>query len=249
MRSSSPTTVVEAKKQGTTTEIREIAKPAARRDSIASRCVKRPRATAAAALLTALGVAAAVVAVTVDWTDGAAAATTTAAAPNTTCGGADLLVEEATLRASVRTEWLLNLDPCAVDESCFAGLGNRRVLRFSTLVANIGCQDYIVGAPASGAGWSWHACHQHWHYINYAQYQLQPLCGDSDPVAGHKNGWCVFDAGVYGPPAGQTCGRGSVGCLNTQFSQGISAGCYDVYPANLQCQWGAHGEFELSGGT
>ena len=46
-------------------------------------------------------------------------------------------------------------------------------------------------------GWSWHTCHQHWHYDNYAHYALRKLCTNEDvawedrPVVGHKNGWCV----------------------------------------------------------
>ena len=46
-------------------------------------------------------------------------------------------------------------------------------------------------------GWSWHSCHQHWHYDNYAHYALRNLCTDDTvawedrPVVGHKNGWCV----------------------------------------------------------
>ena len=46
-------------------------------------------------------------------------------------------------------------------------------------------------------GWSWHDCHQHWHYDNYAHYALRNLCTNEDvawedrPVVGHKNGWCV----------------------------------------------------------
>ena len=48
-------------------------------------------------------------------------------------------------------------------------------------------------------GWSWHNCHQHWHYDNYAHYALRALCNDSTvawedrPVVGHKNGWCAIN--------------------------------------------------------
>lgn len=162
------------------------------------------------------------------------------APPWAPCGTSDLVVEEAALRNSVYAQWLVNQDPCAVDESCFTGIGERRVLRFSTLIANIGCADYIVGAPALSAGWSWHECHAHWHYINYANYQLQDICLANATIAGHKNGWCVFDAGSYGDhtwPTQRSCDRGSRGCSSTSFVQGISAGCFDVYPAHLRCQW------------
>ena len=51
---------------------------------------------------------------------------------------------------------------------------------------------------AYSQGWSWHECHQHWHYDNYAHYALRDLCSSSDvawedrPVVGHKNGWCAI---------------------------------------------------------
>ena len=50
---------------------------------------------------------------------------------------------------------------------------------------------------AYSQGWSWHECHQHWHYDNYAHYALRGLCSSGDvawedrPVVGHKNGWCA----------------------------------------------------------
>ena len=163
----------------------------------------------------------------------------------TTCvgPGADLIVLDSTIRSSMYTQWLWSADPCTVAENCFSGLGARRVLRFSTDIANIGCQDYVIGAPPSDTstserGWSWHACHNHWHYENYAHYWLQPLCSAHNhslehPVAaGHKNGWCVMDIGPHWPVS-----VGSRNCWRTCYSQGISAGCYDRYAHTLNCQW------------
>ena len=55
--------------------------------------------------------------------------------------------------------------------------------------------------------WSWHDCHQHWHYDNYAHYALRDLCTDKDvawkdrPVVGHKNGWCVARLSLNSPDA------------------------------------------------
>ena len=52
-------------------------------------------------------------------------------------------------------------------------------------------------------GWSWHDCHQHWHYDNYAHYALRGLCSSGDvawedrPVVGHKNGWCAILSIIY----------------------------------------------------
>lgn len=100
-------------------------------------------------------------------------------------------------------------------------------------------------------GWSWHECHQHWHYDNYAHYALRGLCSSGDvawedrPVVGHKNGWCVSDTDTYGPNAlgASRCvsqggpyeplGLYDFSCVN----MGISSGCSDVYASNLDCQW------------
>jgi len=105
---------------------------------------------------------------------------------------------------------------------------------------------------AFAQGWSWHSCHQHWHYDNYAHYALRGLCSSSGdvawedrPVVGHKNGWCVSDTNTYGveSAAFQRCtGQGGpyeplglydFSCVN----MGISSGCSDVYAHHLDCQW------------
>ena len=100
-------------------------------------------------------------------------------------------------------------------------------------------------------GWSWHDCHQHWHYDNYAHYALRDLCTDKDvawedrPVVGHKNGWCVSDTGTYG--GGTRCIAAGLTGDDPDFSRGmhgftcsnmgISPGCSDKYASYLDCQW------------
>jgi len=161
--------------------------------------------------------------------------------------GADLIVDVDALRNSLSSQFLTSQDPCTVAEGCFTGLGRRRVLRFDTTIANIGCEDYHIGSPpadtrVSGRGWNWHECHNHWHYENYAHYWIEPLCLaeqsiDHPVYAGHKNGWCVMDIGAYQdfyPPGGSP---GSPGCHRGCGNQGISAGCYDTYHSGLDCQW------------
>jgi len=114
-------------------------------------------------------------------------------------------------------------------------------------------------------GWSWHECHQHWHYDNYAHYALRDLCTDDTvafedrAVVGHKNGWCVADTNTYG--TGKVIhSDGNLGWQDrcyyyNQYSaqvqpnperglhgftctkMGISSGCSDEYAASLDCQW------------
>ena len=161
-------------------------------------------------------------------------------------------------------------DGCLVVEGCVGGPGERRVLRFATRIANVGCDDYHVGpaprnassaaeaaaivAATAAPGWSWHQCHKHWHYEDYARYSLRALCDGRElayedrPVLGRKNGWCVEDADGYAPlgdAAWLACAR-----KYTCEHMGISSGCFDEYAANLPCQWidvtdAADGEYWL----
>lgn len=58
-------------------------------------------------------------------------------------------------------------------ENCISGVGDRRLIRFTTFVANVGDQDCTVGSapecPAPGTvppdtgPWHFATCHQHWH--------------------------------------------------------------------------------------
>jgi len=98
-----------------------------------------------------------------------------------------------------------------------------------------------------GTGWSWHSCHEHWHYDNYAHYALRGLCTDETlawedrAVVGHKNGWCISDMGTYIPPedvaAGDIYSRDACGRKYSCAYMGITAGCYDVYHSTIDCQW------------
>ncbi|KAJ1549765.1 hypothetical protein HK096_010579 [Nowakowskiella sp. JEL0078] len=70
-------------------------------------------------------------------------------------------------------------DPCLINEKCIAGTGMRKVLRFGTKVHNIGTSDAILGVPpvnkndsANPTYWHWDECHKHWHFSEYANYQL-----------------------------------------------------------------------------
>eukprot|EP00094_Tigriopus_californicus_P014417 TCALIF_13989-PA protein Name:"Similar to Loxl2 Lysyl oxidase homolog 2 (Rattus norvegicus)" AED:0.18 eAED:0.30 QI:0/0/0/1/1/0.66/3/0/155 len=63
---------------------------------------------------------------------------------------------------------------CAMEENCLASeayrlqkhhsdyaLQTRRLLRFTTSIANVGTADFRPFIPKSQ--WDWHACHQHYH--------------------------------------------------------------------------------------
>jgi len=116
-----------------------------------------------------------------------------------------------------------------VNEGCLqSNVGTRQILRFTTYIANIGNQDYYIGAPsASNSQFTFDPCHNHYHYAGYAEYLLFDANGNLMPNIGFKNGFCVLDL---------TCPSG----ITAQFScgnMGITAGCADYYSSSLTCQW------------
>lgn len=142
----------------------------------------------------------------------------------------DLIPDNDRLLRTLRGDLLENQDPCFINEGCVTGLGTRQVLRFETLVFNIGDEDFYVGVPPSSPSlenstWEWDECHNHWHFESYAQYLLFNERGEEIPV-GFKTGFCLIDS---------TCPTGipKYNCRN----QGISAGCGDLYDFDTDCQW------------
>jgi hypothetical protein len=104
--------------------------------------------------------------------------------PQTPCteGGPDLVVDAATISESLTSEWLTASDSCYIIEGCLGGTGQRRILRFSTLISNQGCDDFRIGeAPASTSpsdaipGFVYNECHHHFHYEVSLQPQPIPI--------------------------------------------------------------------------
>jgi len=148
-----------------------------------------------------------------------------------TCPAApDLVTREDVFRATLNFRSLNNPDACAVEEGCIRGLGDRFIIEFTTYIENIGDQDYHIGTPPEDVTtpsnqFVWDPCHQHWHYLGYADYILFDANGLRIPI-GSKTGFCVFD--LICPPEDS-----KYDCIN----MGISAGCGDVYDIGLPCQW------------
>ena len=138
----------------------------------------------------------------------------------------DLVLDQNRLRTSMYLDTYENQDNCLVAEGCLKGYGTRDIIRFSTYIANVGELDYYIGFENDQAGqFTFDNCHNHWHYDGYAEYLLFDEAGQEIPI-GFKNGFCVIDLGC-------TTGTAQYGCTN----MGISAGCYDEYWAELDCQW------------
>jgi hypothetical protein len=127
-----------------------------------------------------------------------------------------------------------------VAEGCAAVTSGNDLLRFSATVLNEGTADITLGDPGCPncsnnplvtCGNPAFMCspsegHGHAHYLNYATYEL--LDQNSATVAtGHKQGFCLRD---------NLCATGVSPKFNCEF-QGISAGCSDIYAADLGCQY------------
>ena len=119
-------------------------------------------------------------------------------------------------------------DSCAVQEG-YVPVGTHRLLRFATVVMNVGTADLKVGRPrADDPDWSFSACHQHWHFVPFAEYRL--LAADGSEVGvGHKQSFCIED----GNPITVSPSRPRFTCER----QGLSVGWEDGYFANLPGQW------------
>ena len=92
----------------------------------------------------------------------------------------------------------------------------------------MGSADLAIGIPG-GDAWTYASCHDHYHFADYAFYELLTDQGRQVTMTGNKNGWCVMDLQSL---------DGSTRCDQyTCQNQGISVGCADIYSASLDCQW------------
>ena len=123
-------------------------------------------------------------------------------------------------------------------EGCAEATSGVDLLRFGVRSINAGTAALTFGDPACPLPCDEHplavcgnpdfvcspaAGHNHPHYTNYARYELLDATGQT-LVVGHKQGYCLRDT---------TCASPVYTCTD----QGISAGCSDLYGANLGCQY------------
>jgi lysyl oxidase len=129
--------------------------------------------------------------------------------------------------------------------------GLRRLIRFTVTIANVGTDDIFIGDPLvhfqAGDGlFEFATCHQHFHFRNYAKYELiDPATGQVWKAA--KRGFCMLDtdpnpASFGGAPPREPFYR-NCGDLTHSGNQGISHGWSDTYRFYLGGQY-----FVLDGG-
>lgn len=169
-------------------------------------------------------------------------------------GTPDLVVDTRTLNSSwvVREEDFVD-GQCSVEEGNIP-TGTHKSLRFSVLVNNIGDADLFVGDPLkhmdpNGDGdfadqdglFEFASCHAHFHFRNYATYELLRVNPDGSlgtSVQARKRGFCMLDTTPWAldgtaPKAGYYY---SCGTLTRSGNQGISTGYGDMYHKSLPGQ-------------
>lgn len=180
-------------------------------------------------------------------------------------GCPDLLVDDLQMAAGAQTLEPWFEDDCAVVEgSTEAGL--RQMLRFTFTSPNLGLGDLMVGGPEARPDlFEYHACHDHYHFKEYADYRLwepekflawdalrtaEPDLTAEEALAAHpevsdglitgeKRGFCVIDIA----PAGPSLRHAPVvpdpdgKYFDCNLNQGISVGWADTYDPTLDGQW------------
>ena len=166
-------------------------------------------------------------------------------AHNPTIGGmADLIVDAKQLATSwVIYEQVLKDNQCALIEGGVEPGSFHRVLRMTVTTPNIGDGDIFLGDPAVHVAqndglYELSDCHHHWHFRNYARYELvNPFTHQT--VQAKKRGFCMIDTTPWqhddvspGSWVYRSCGRPAIPALGLDpipGNQGISVGWADQY--------------------
>jgi len=164
-------------------------------------------------------------------------------------GTPDMIVDAKALATSwVVYDQEIKENACSLQEANLVP-GQYRFLRFTVNTPNIGTADIFIGDPnrhwdpnGDGDGsdsdglFENNACHRHYHFRNYALYQL--IAADGTITKARKNGFCMIDVAPYNdgaPPKSwvyRACGRPArpdLGLPEVPGNQGISVGYADQY--------------------
>ncbi|MCP3136431.1 lysyl oxidase family protein [Pyxidicoccus xibeiensis] len=144
-------------------------------------------------------------------------------------GKADLTVDADVLARTLYVERrTFAAEACEVLEGCVAA-GNRRLLRFTSSIVNMGRGSAIVPSPTERPDlFVFDECHGHDHLIDFASYALRDAGGTLTSV-GRKQGFYMVDFTRYCTDAPS---------FTDYFPRtGISPGWSDVYSSETPCQW------------
>lgn len=110
--------------------------------------------------------------------------------------------------------------------------GTHTVLRFDTIITNMGTNDFVVGDPEDHPNWfEWSTSHNHYHFRKFNQYTLTDL-DTGKRLEGAKQSFCLEDS-IQVSTASSVRDQPLFTCSN----QGISAGWADVYHDRLPGQY------------
>ncbi|WP_158501499.1 lysyl oxidase family protein [Vitiosangium sp. GDMCC 1.1324] len=119
---------------------------------------------------------------------------------------------------------------CEVVERCVGAPGDRRLLRFTVAIPNLGSGAVHIPSPEERPDlYEFDSCHQHDHLVGFARYELLDAHNEVVTV-GRKQGFALTDIVPY-------CGDAPEPFMAVDGSQGISPGWADVYVADYPCQW------------
>jgi len=170
-------------------------------------------------------------------------------------GTPNLVVDAAKLASSwVITHEDLPATLCSVVEGDVPP-GDHLLLRFTVTTPNIGDADVAIGDPRThidpnGDGnysdsdglYEFAPCHGHFHFRNYAKYELFPILANGSlgtPVKARKRGFCMIDTTPFSNANGQPKERVYYSCGTPTIpgNQGISVGYADTYVKALGGQY------------
>jgi lysyl oxidase len=145
------------------------------------------------------------------------------------CDAPDLMIDPTWIMP-VPTDIAPADNSCILLEGCVDANGPRTILRFTLDTPNVGSRDLVLGVPANEPEiFHYSDCHMHYHFDEYARYELRSMVDDSLVAMGHKQAFCLLDWISWAWPLVP----GQFDCAN----QGISRGFSDRYEDDLPCQW------------
>lgn len=139
----------------------------------------------------------------------------------------DLIINSNAVNPRIVVQTFSSTD-CDVVEGCITA-GTHTLLQFNTESWNIGDADLVVGNPTNNPLFYFSPCHGHFHFDNFATYNLLDQSGRV-LVRGHKQAFCMEDVLRWNPNANPNR-------IYDCSYQGIQKGWADVYAAGLPCQW------------
>ncbi|MBZ4423291.1 lysyl oxidase family protein [Myxococcus sp. RHSTA-1-4] len=144
-------------------------------------------------------------------------------------GKPDLTVDASTVARTLHVvRKTFAAESCEVFEGCVAAPGERRLLRFSAALQNLGRASAIFPPLDSRPDlYVFDECHGHDHLKGFAGYELRDSRGQQ-VLTGRKQGFALMDITSYCTDAAPSA---------FYDPMGISPGWADVYTFDIPCQW------------